>query len=84
MRKMSQPVSPVLTSSQFLYLLENTASPINIDELEDGLDFFHDGVTLDEVQFHNDGISDSQLVRAAEECELPPNDITDLEQSFNG
>jgi hypothetical protein len=80
MRKMSRPVSPVLTSSQFLYLLENTASPINIAELEDRSDFFRDGVTLDEVQFHNDGISDSQLVRAAKECELPPNVVTDLDQ----
>jgi hypothetical protein len=68
MCKMLQPISPVLTSSQFLYLLENRSSLVNIDELEDRLDFFHHGVTLDKVQFHNDGISDSQLVRAAEEC----------------
>jgi hypothetical protein len=46
---MFQPVSPVLISSQFLYLLENTSTLINIDVLEEGFDFFHDGVSVDEV-----------------------------------
>lgn len=31
---------------QFLYLLENTSTPINIDDLEEGLNFFHDGVSM--------------------------------------
>ena len=90
-RKMSQQsqTSPLLSSSQFVYLLEQqNASPNPPMEV----DFFW--TPIQPVRLNDrfsliapddvvpEGISDSQLLTFAEQIEIPPHILRDLEQPF--
>jgi hypothetical protein len=92
MYSMSQSSSPaVLTSSQFVRLLENLENVVELDGLD--LDFFEEPLYLVPLEnnsylvdpfVHDNHVTDSQLVQAPEDVDPPASLIQHLELPFDG
>jgi hypothetical protein len=92
MYRMSQSSSPaVLTSSQFVRLLESLENVVDLDGLD--LDFFAEPLHLVPLEsntylvdpfVHDNHVTDSQLVQAAEDVDPPASIIQQLELPFDG
>jgi hypothetical protein len=92
MYRMSQSSSPaVLTSSQFVRLLESLENVVDVDGLD--LDFFAEPLHLVPLEgntylvdpfVHDNHVTDSQLVQAAEDVDPPASIIQQLELPFDG
>jgi hypothetical protein len=92
MYRMSQSSSPaVLTSSQFVRLLESLENVVDLDGLD--LEFFAEPLRLVPLESnthlvdhfeHDNHVTDSELVQAAEDVDRPASIIQQLELPFDG